>query len=73
MGWSVLHAALAHHGEVADPTLLKWIKDVLDHLLRLGPWAVIIVLGLIIVLLPVGLVAFYLWQLRRDGSRGVLR
>jgi len=73
MGWSVLHSALAHHGEAADPTLLKWIKDVLDHLLGLGPWAVIIALGVIIVLLPVGLVAFYLWQLRSDGSRGVLR
>ena len=73
MGWSLLHAALAHHGEAADPTLLKWIKDVLDHFLGLGPWAVIIVLGLIIVLLPLGLVALYLWQLRSDGSRGILR
>jgi hypothetical protein len=73
MGWSVLNTALAHHGEAADPTLLKWIKDVLDHLLGLGPWAVIIVLGLIIVLLPVGLVTFYLWQLRNDDSGGVLR
>ena len=72
MGWSVLHAALAHHGESPDPTLLKWIKDVLDHLLGLVPWVVIIVLGLIIVLLPVGLIAFYIWHLRRDGSRDAL-
>jgi hypothetical protein len=49
----------------ADLNLLRWIKDQLDHLLGLGPWTVVTLLGLLLLLLPVSLVAFYLVQKRR--------
>ena len=69
MGWTVLLAALKHQGGAADPALLEWVKDTLDHLLGLGPWSVIISLGLIIVLLPLIIMLFYTLQLRKDASR----
>ena len=69
MGWTALLAALKHQGGAADPALLEWIKDTLDHLLGLGPWSVIISLGLIIVLLPLLIMVFYTLQLRKDASR----
>lgn len=68
MVWWVLLTALAHHGDTADPTLLEWIMETLDHILGLGPWAVILPLGLLIVLLPLGLVGFYLVQSRRGSG-----
>jgi hypothetical protein len=58
---------MAHQGD-ADPTLLAWIKDQLDHLLGLGPWTVVALLGLLLLLMPLGVVAFYLAQQRRDGA-----
>ncbi len=67
MSWSILLSALIHHGEAADPALLQWIKETLDHLIGLGPWTVIIIIGFLILLMPLGLIAFYLVQLRRDS------
>jgi hypothetical protein len=60
--WSVV----PHQGE-ADPTLLGWIKDQLDHLLGLGPWTVVALLGLLLLLAPASLVTLYLVQ-RRAGA-----
>ncbi|MFQ6027440.1 MAG: hypothetical protein ACE5Q6_08105 [Dehalococcoidia bacterium] len=65
MGWIQILSASRHHGESADPALLEWIKGTLDHMLNLGPWTVVVFLGLFIALLPLGLVGFYLWQQRR--------
>ena len=62
--WSVA----LHHGEAADPDLLEWIKDRLDHIFNLGPWTAVAVLALIIVLIPVSIVIVYLVQQRRSGS-----
>lgn len=63
----VLWAVAAHQGD-ADPTLLGWIKDQLDHLLGLGPWTVVALLGVLLVLMPLIVVAVYLVQRRRTGS-----
>ena len=68
MRGEILLSLAAHHGE-ADPILLQWIKDRLDQLLHLGPWVVVALLGLLILAIPVGVVAFYLAQQRRTGSR----
>lgn len=46
----VLCALAAHQGD-ADPTLLAWIKDQLDHLLGMGPWTVVALLGLLLALI----------------------
>ncbi|MSQ05918.1 MAG: hypothetical protein EXR54_03040 [Dehalococcoidia bacterium] len=63
----MLWAVMAHMGE-ADLNLLRWIKDQLDHLLGLGPWTVVALLGLLVLLMPVSLVAYYLAQRRRTVS-----
>ncbi len=64
--WAILLSAAGHHGEAADPDLLEWIKGFLDHAFDLGPWTVVAILGLLIVSIPVGISAFYLWQQRRS-------
>ncbi len=63
----ILWAVVGHDG-TADPTLLGWIKDQLDHLLGLGPWTVVALLGLLLLVMPLSLVALYLAQRRRDPS-----
>ena len=62
--WSVA----LHHGEAADPDLLEWIKDLLDYVFNLGPWTVVAVLALIIMLIPISIVVFYLLQQRRHPT-----
>ena len=58
----------AHHGEAADPDLLVWIKQILDQVLNLGPWAVVSLVGLIIAAIPISLVLLYVVQRRRAVS-----
>ena len=65
--WPVILTVGAHHGE-ADPTLLAWIKDLLDQLIGLEPWTVVVMIGLLILSMPVGLAVFYLIQQRRAVS-----
>ena len=62
--WSVA----THHSEAVDPDLLKWIKDRLDHILNLGPWTVVAVLALIILLIPLSIIIFYFIQQRRYAT-----
>ena len=68
MPWPVILSAPAHHGEAADPELLAWIKQSMDHVLGSAEWVVIAVVGLALVAFPVGLVLFYLAQMRSDRS-----
>ena len=46
---------LLHHSEPADPTLLAWIRDRIDAILGLGPAAIVLILGALIVAFPVAL------------------
>ncbi len=62
--WSVA----AHHGEAADPDLLEWIKDRLDHIFNLGPWTAVAALALIILLIPLSIIVVYLIQQRRHPT-----
>lgn len=64
----VLLSALKHHGEAADPDLLRWIKGVLDQLVGTGPWTVVALLGLLVLAIPASIVVFYVVQQRRSGS-----
>ena len=59
--WSVT----AHHGEAPDPRLLGWIKHLLDQVINVGPWTVVVGVGLIVVMIPVAVAAIYLFQTRR--------
>lgn len=63
-----LLSVAAHHGEAADPDLLVWIKDRLDHIFNLGPWTAVAVLALIIVLIPLSIAALYFIQQRRQPT-----
>lgn len=73
--WPFLLSVPGHHGEAADPTLLEWIRGVLDHMLGVGPWAGAALMGLLILAIPAGTVVLYLMQQRRgrpdhEGSGG---
>ena len=68
MPWPVILSVPGHHGEAADPELLAWIKQLLDHVLGSAGWVVIAVVGLVLVAFPIGLVLFYIAQTRRDRS-----
>ena len=57
----------AHQGEL-DVHLMGWIKDMLDDLLGWSDWAVVALTGAVILVIPVGLLAWYLWQRKRGSN-----
>ncbi len=66
MPWLGMLSVPSHHGEAANPELLAWIKQLLDHVLGSSAWVVVTAVGLALVAFPVGLILFYLTQQRRD-------
>ena len=56
---------LLHHSEPADPTLLAWIRERIDAILGLGPAAIVLILGALIVAFPVALSVWVVIQRRR--------
>jgi len=54
---------LSHHGE-ADPELLIWIKDLLDQMLGMSPWMIVIAIGSVLIAIPIGVTALFLFQRR---------
>ena len=62
-----LLSALAHHGEPGDPDLLVWIRDQIDAVVGLGPTGIVIALGAVIVLVPLGIMAVFMVQRARHG------
>ena len=63
--------SVAAHGGELDIHLLGWIKDLLDDILGLGDWAVAALIGAVILVIPVVLVALYLFQRKRGNYDGV--
>ena len=59
--------SIAAHGGELDIHLLGWIKDLLDDLLGLGDWAVVVLIGAVILVIPVVLVALYFSQRNRGN------
>ncbi len=57
---------LLHHSEPADPTLLRWIRERIDAILGLGPAAIVLILGALIVAFPIALGGWVLIQRRRS-------
>ena len=57
-----------HHDEIPDAAFLEWIKAQLDHFITLEPWAMVAVLGVIVLAIPVAIIGFYLYQQRREPS-----
>jgi len=63
------------HTGIADPGLLAWIKDFLDHLfgpIGFSPWAFVLAIGLFLLAMPAGLIGLYVVQHRR-GKAGLPR
>lgn len=50
-----------HHDEIPDAAFLEWLQGQLAHLIGLGPWTVVVLVGLLVVAMPLGLVVFY-WR-----------
>ena len=68
MPGAMILSVLRHHGESADPELLAWIKQLLDHVLGPSEWAIVAVVSVALVAFPVGLFLFYVTQQRRDRA-----
>ena len=62
---ALFRLALGHAGDAADPELLHWIKEQMDAILGLPPWAVVAMMGAIVLLIPTAVISVYLWQQRR--------
>ena len=62
----LLLSVLAHHGEPGDPVLFDWIKHQIDSILGLGPGAIVIALGLVIVAIPLAIVIAFMAQRMRQ-------
>ena len=60
----MLLSVLAHHGEPGDPQLLEWIMHQLNAMLGVGPAAMAMGLGILIVSIPAAIVAFFLLKAR---------
>ena len=59
---------LLHQGDAADPELIHWLKDRMDEIFGLGPWAMVAATAGIVIAIPVGIGLFYLYQQRRGGT-----
>ena len=55
-----------HHGEPGDPVLLQWINDQIDAILGLGDFAMVAVLGAVVVAIPIGIFGFLALQRLRS-------
>ena len=53
-----------HHEAPGDPTLLRWVQDRLDHLIGLEAGAMVVVIGLLLLAIPAGILAAYVWHRR---------
>lgn len=57
-----------HHTEPGDPELLAWIQHLIDDVTGLGPAALVVILGLIVLAIPLAVLVVFL--LRRPGRTG---
>ena len=53
---------LAHHSEPGDPVLIDWMLHLFYSVVNLGPLAIVIVIGFIIVAIPILIMAAFLSQ-----------
>ena len=64
----ILLSALAHHGEPGDPVLLQWLNDQIDAILGLGDFAMVAILGAVVVAIPIGIFGFLAFQRLRGWN-----
>ncbi len=62
----LLLSVLAHHSEPGDPVLMEWIRHQIDSILGLGPAAIVIGLGAVIVAIPLAIMIVFMAQRMRQ-------
>ena len=65
---TLLLSILAHHSEPGDPMLIDWMLHLFHSVVSLGPLAVVIVLGVVIVAIPIIIMAAFLTQRAKYNS-----
>ena len=64
----MLGSILLHQGDAADPELIHWLKDQMDQIFGVGPWAMVGATAAVIIAIPIAIGAFYYYQQRRGGT-----
>lgn len=64
----LLLSILGHHSEPGDPVLIDWLIHLFQSVVALGPLAIVIVLGVVIVAIPVLIMAAFLTQRAKYDS-----
>ena len=59
---------MAHHSEPGDPVLIDWMLHLFHSVVALGPLAIVIVLGVVIVAIPAVILAAFLTQRAKYNS-----
>ena len=57
---------LLHQGDAADPELIHWLKDQMDEILGVGPWAMVAAMAAIVIAIPAAIGLLYFYQNRRS-------
>ena len=65
---TLLLSILAHHSEPGDPVLIDWMLHLFHSVVSLGPLAIVIVLGVVIVAIPITIMAAFLTQRAKYNS-----
>ena len=55
-----------HHEAPGDPTMMEWIKERMDAVFGLEAEAMVVIFGLMVLVIPVGILVAYRFQRRRD-------
>ncbi len=64
----LLLSVLGHHSEPGDPVLIDWLIHLFQSVVSLGPMAIVIMLGIVIVAIPVVIMAAFITQRAKYGS-----
>ena len=64
----LLLSVLGHHSEPGDPVLIDWLLHLFHNVVALGPMAIVVVLGVIIVAIPIAIMAVFLTQRAKYNS-----
>ena len=55
-----------HHEALGDPTLLVWIKDIMDQVIGLDPFTLVVIFGAVMLGIPVAILTAYAFQRRHN-------
>lgn len=56
---------LLHHSEYIDPTLVEWIKHEIDDIFGLSPTTIVVILGALTLVFPIGLMVLARRRIRK--------